>query len=52
MILLRNEANRVPLALVEEMHLLISLCTSVLPIVPKTELVRIEVFSVSMNPKD
>lgn len=43
-ILLKNEADQVPLAIVEEMHLIVSLCASVLPLVPKSELVRIRVF--------
>ncbi|KAJ7160759.1 nucleoporin Nup186/Nup192/Nup205 [Mycena filopes] len=37
-ILLKNETDQLPLALVEEMHLLVSLCTGVLAHVPKSEL--------------
>ncbi|KAJ7041203.1 nucleoporin Nup186/Nup192/Nup205 [Mycena alexandri] len=37
-ILLKNETDQLPLALVEEMHLLVSLCTGVLTHVPKSEL--------------
>ncbi|KAJ6542676.1 nucleoporin Nup186/Nup192/Nup205 [Mycena capillaripes] len=37
-ILLKNEMEQLPLALVEEMHLLVSLCTGVLTHVPKSEL--------------
>ncbi|KAJ7279033.1 hypothetical protein C8J57DRAFT_1434189 [Mycena rebaudengoi] len=37
-ILLKNETEEIPLALVEEVHLLVSLCASVLPHVPKSEL--------------
>ncbi|KAJ7619541.1 nucleoporin Nup186/Nup192/Nup205 [Roridomyces roridus] len=37
-ILLKNDTDQIPLAFVEEMHLLISLCTGVLPNVPKSEL--------------
>ncbi|KAJ7777509.1 nucleoporin Nup186/Nup192/Nup205 [Mycena maculata] len=37
-ILLKNETAQIPLALVEEMHLLMSLCAGVLPHVPKSEL--------------
>jgi nuclear pore complex protein Nup205 len=40
-ILLRSETDYVPLALVEEIHLLVSLCASVLPFVPKSELVNL-----------
>jgi nuclear pore complex protein Nup205 len=38
-ILLKNEADYISLANLEEIHLIISLCTSVLPSVPKEELV-------------
>ncbi|KAF9264555.1 hypothetical protein L218DRAFT_1076467 [Marasmius fiardii PR-910] len=37
-ILLKNETEDVSLALLEEIHLLVSLCTQVLPLVPRTEL--------------
>ncbi|KAF7326845.1 hypothetical protein MVEN_02578300 [Mycena venus] len=37
-ILLKNETEQIPLALVEEMHLLVSLCAGVLTHVPKSEL--------------
>ncbi|KAJ7058139.1 nucleoporin Nup186/Nup192/Nup205 [Mycena amicta] len=37
-IMLKNEIDQIPLAFVEEMHLVISLCVSVLPHVPKAEL--------------
>ncbi|KAJ7145837.1 nucleoporin Nup186/Nup192/Nup205 [Mycena epipterygia] len=37
-ILLKNETEQIPLALVEEMHLLVSLCAGVLTYVPKSEL--------------
>ncbi|TFK47235.1 hypothetical protein OE88DRAFT_1811406 [Heliocybe sulcata] len=37
-ILLRNESSTVSLLVVEEIHLLISLCVSVLPLIPKSEL--------------
>ncbi|KAJ6619045.1 nucleoporin Nup186/Nup192/Nup205 [Mycena sp. CBHHK59/15] len=37
-ILLKNETDQIPLALMEEIHLLVSLCASVLPFVPKSEL--------------
>ncbi|KAJ7778502.1 nucleoporin Nup186/Nup192/Nup205 [Mycena metata] len=37
-ILLKNETDQLPLALVEEMHLLVSLCAGVLTHVPKSEL--------------
>ena len=39
-ILLKNEIDDISLSLLEEIHLLVSLCTNVLPLVPKTELVR------------
>ena len=38
-ILLKNEAESVNLLTLEEMHLIVALCTNVLPSVPKTELV-------------
>jgi nuclear pore complex protein Nup205 len=38
-ILLKNQTDDVSLASVEEIHLLISLCASVLSFVPKSELV-------------
>jgi len=38
-ILLKNETDYVSLALVEEIHLLMSLCANVLPFVPRSELV-------------
>ncbi|KDQ54533.1 hypothetical protein JAAARDRAFT_38210 [Jaapia argillacea MUCL 33604] len=37
-ILLKNDSDFIPLALVEEFHLLISLCGGVLPVVPQSEL--------------
>ncbi|KAF9463318.1 nucleoporin Nup186/Nup192/Nup205 [Collybia nuda] len=37
-ILLKNETDQVPMALLEEIHLIITLCASVLPSVPKSEL--------------
>ncbi|KAF8154003.1 nucleoporin Nup186/Nup192/Nup205 [Crassisporium funariophilum] len=37
-ILLKNEAESVSLPTLEEIHLIVALCTSVLPSVPKTEL--------------
>ncbi|PBK92623.1 hypothetical protein ARMGADRAFT_1165701 [Armillaria gallica] len=37
-ILLKNEIDDISLSLLEEIHLLVSLCTNVLPLVPKTEL--------------
>ncbi|KAF7297146.1 hypothetical protein MIND_00947600 [Mycena indigotica] len=37
-IMLKNEIDQVPLAFVEEMHLVVSLCVAVLPHVPKAEL--------------
>ncbi|KAJ7504139.1 hypothetical protein B0H11DRAFT_2349435 [Mycena galericulata] len=37
-ILLKNDTEQIPLALVEEMHLLMSLCAGVLPHVPNSEL--------------
>ncbi|KAJ7620549.1 nucleoporin Nup186/Nup192/Nup205 [Mycena polygramma] len=37
-ILLKNETDQLPLALVDEMHLLVSLCAGVLTHVPKSEL--------------
>ncbi|KAJ7830504.1 nucleoporin Nup186/Nup192/Nup205 [Mycena olivaceomarginata] len=37
-ILLKNETEQIPLALVKEMHLLVSLCAGVLTHVPKSEL--------------
>ncbi|KAJ6461668.1 nucleoporin Nup186/Nup192/Nup205 [Mycena sanguinolenta] len=37
-ILLKNDTDQIPLALVEEMHLLVSLCTGVFTHVPKSEL--------------
>ncbi|RDB19677.1 hypothetical protein Hypma_013316 [Hypsizygus marmoreus] len=37
-ILLKNDTDYVPLALLEEIHLLLTLCSSVLPSVPKTEM--------------
>ncbi|KAJ7128145.1 nucleoporin Nup186/Nup192/Nup205 [Mycena crocata] len=37
-ILLKNETEQIPLAFVEEMHLLVSLCAGVLTCVPKSEL--------------
>ncbi|KAF8183807.1 nucleoporin Nup186/Nup192/Nup205 [Mycena galopus ATCC 62051] len=37
-ILLKNEMEQIPLALVEEMHLLVSLCAGVFTHVPKSEL--------------
>jgi nuclear pore complex protein Nup205 len=40
-ILLKNEMDYVPLALLEEIHLIVTLCGSVLPSVPKSELVRL-----------
>jgi nuclear pore complex protein Nup205 len=39
-ILLKSETDYISLALVEELHLLVSLCAGVLPMVPKSELVR------------
>jgi nuclear pore complex protein Nup205 len=39
-ILLKNEAESVNLLTLEEIHLIVALCTNVLPSVPKTELVR------------
>jgi hypothetical protein len=44
-ILLKNENDQVPLALLEEIHLIITLCASVLPSVPKSELVSPPCFS-------
>lgn len=38
-ILLKNETDYVPLALLEEIHLIVTLCANVLPSVPKSELV-------------
>lgn len=38
-LLLKNEADELSLATVEEMRLLVALCTSVLPSVPKTDVV-------------
>ena len=40
-ILLKNEADDVSLPTLEEIHLIVTLCTSVLPSVPKTELVGV-----------
>ncbi|KZT24940.1 hypothetical protein NEOLEDRAFT_1178711 [Neolentinus lepideus HHB14362 ss-1] len=37
-ILLKNESSTVSLSMVEEIHLLISLCVGVLPLIPKPEL--------------
>ncbi|KAK0478734.1 nucleoporin Nup186/Nup192/Nup205 [Armillaria novae-zelandiae] len=37
-ILLKNEIDDISLSLLEEIHLLVSLCTNMLPLVPKTEL--------------
>ena len=39
MILLKVEVDDMSLSLLEEIHLLVSLCTNILPSVPKTELV-------------
>ncbi|KAG6810860.1 hypothetical protein H0H92_010044 [Tricholoma furcatifolium] len=39
-ILLKNDADYVPLAFLDELHLIITLCAAVLPIVPKTEMVH------------
>ena len=38
-ILLKSEPDVIPLALIEEVHLLVSVCGSVLPFIPKSELV-------------
>ena len=38
-ILLKNDAEDLSLTVMEEMRLLISICSSVVPMVPKTELV-------------
>lgn len=38
-ILLKSEDDYVPLSLVDEIHLLVSLCAAVFPLIPKTELV-------------
>jgi nuclear pore complex protein Nup205 len=43
-ILLKNETDYVPLALLEEIHLIVTLCGSILPSVPKSELVRLLCF--------
>ncbi|KAH7924355.1 hypothetical protein BV22DRAFT_1035258 [Leucogyrophana mollusca] len=40
-ILLKNEAEEVPLSFIEEIHLLVSLSGSVLPLVPKSELLSV-----------
>lgn len=37
-ILLKNETDYVPLALLEEIHLIVTLCGSILPSVPKSEI--------------
>ncbi|EGO28547.1 hypothetical protein SERLADRAFT_413403 [Serpula lacrymans var. lacrymans S7.9] len=40
-ILLKNEMSEVPLSFIEEVHLLVSLCGSVLPLVPKSDLLSV-----------
>lgn len=44
-ILLKNDADYVPLAFLEEIHLLVTLSSSVLQIVPKSEVVCYHVIS-------
>ena len=43
-ILLKNDTDNVPLSLLEEIHLIITLCANVLPSVPKSEMVRFKSF--------
>ena len=40
-ILLKNETEDMSLSLLEEIHLLVSLCGQVLPLVPRADLVRL-----------
>lgn len=44
-ILLKSEAEYVTLSLLEEIHLLVTMCATLLPAVPKTDLVRTDAFS-------
>jgi hypothetical protein len=46
-ILLKNEADHASLYIIEEVHLLIALCTNVLPLVPRPDLVRTGFFGAS-----
>jgi nuclear pore complex protein Nup205 len=39
-ILLKTDTEPTPLSVIEEMHLLVSVCAGVLPLVPPSELVR------------
>jgi hypothetical protein len=40
-ILLRIDLDDIPLAVVDEINLVVSICTAILPLVPKSELVRV-----------
>lgn len=40
-ILLKNEADHVSLGILDEIHLIVSLCSNVLPSVPKREVVSL-----------